>query len=136
MEDRRKFVTKMNNSKKQKQKVGENLLLILEKLDNMEKPRILGNAFKAYIEEKIDDIDFVKISSIINRINIDDLYALKDVKNQEIAQNLATNGLMTFNVKGESVSHNNIGAVPIVNTELFYRPNRIANVVLNLGILD
>lgn len=63
-------------SEGKKQEVGETLLIILEKLDHMEKPMIIGKLFKARINGEIDLDKLLRLSSIVNKVFVHDLYKL------------------------------------------------------------
>ena len=80
-EKRKAFKDRINKDEKFKQKVGEQLLLILERLDDMEKPYLVAHAFQAYIEELINYEIFQRLASVIDRSFFLDLKSLKSVKN-------------------------------------------------------
>jgi len=79
-EKRTGFVEKLNCDQKFEQRVGEHLLLLLERIDDMNKPPQLAKIFAAFIEEKIDFEMFVRLSSSIDRSLVSDLIRLKEFK--------------------------------------------------------
>jgi hypothetical protein len=66
-EERQKFHDEMNKDKKSKRKHGEELLILLERLDFIEKVEILAKAFSAYIQGKISRIRFQEFAASIER---------------------------------------------------------------------
>lgn len=76
-EERRKFLQQFANDPKEQRKVGENLILLLDRLDNLDKPTMVAKLFKAYLKGDIRDYDeFVYYSSVVDRAPISDLSAL------------------------------------------------------------
>lgn len=65
---REKFVEQLNNNPKEKQKTGENLILILDRLDDMRKAEILGCIFKRYINSEIDQNMLRLLYTALDRI--------------------------------------------------------------------
>jgi hypothetical protein len=76
-EVRQHFRTRMNADEKFKCKVGEKLLLIIERLDDMGKPRLIALAFQAYMEEHIDFGMFQRLACAIDKSFYPDLMSLK-----------------------------------------------------------
>ena len=66
------FYNKLNSAS-HKKKVGDTLLLILDRLDDLEKPQLLARVFEFYIREHITFEDFRRLSSAIDIAFIDDL---------------------------------------------------------------
>ena len=82
-EERKKFVEKIERSETYNNKVGEALLMILDKYSDLEKPKILGKLFKASIREEISYQEFLRISSSLDKIHIPDLHFLKKINDGE-----------------------------------------------------
>ena len=57
-------------------KVGEGIILLLERLDSLDKASMLGRAFQAYIQEEISFQSLQRINVAIDRIPIYDLKSL------------------------------------------------------------
>ncbi|KAA5537045.1 hypothetical protein F0919_05060 [Taibaiella lutea] len=66
------FIIKMEDEELDS-KVGETTLIILDKLEREEKATLLGRLFKAYLEQKIDKEDFLRMSIMIERAFLEDL---------------------------------------------------------------
>ncbi len=76
-EVRQQFRARMNVDEKFKCKVGEKLLLIIERLDDMGKPSLVALAFQAYMEEYIDFDMFQRLACAIDKSFYPDLMSLK-----------------------------------------------------------
>lgn len=61
-----KFVQKINTEPKFKKRVGENLLLIIEKLDDIEKADLLAKVFCEYMVGRIDFVKWQRFANIIS----------------------------------------------------------------------
>lgn len=68
---------RMNVDEKFKCRVGEKLLLIIERLDDMGKPGLIALAFQAYMEELIDFDMFQRLACAIDKSFYPDLMSLK-----------------------------------------------------------
>jgi hypothetical protein len=76
---RSQFKARMNVDEEFKNKVGEKLLLIIERLDDMGKPNLIARAFQAYMEEQIDFEMFQRLASAIDKSFYSDLMSFKSV---------------------------------------------------------
>ena len=104
--ERQQFFSKLREDEQLRQRVEENLVLMLHRLDDMQKPELLARVFRAhYVTHKIDYQTFQKLRTAVERIkphNIQDL--LDYYKNQrgpnlpsnENLQDLAYCGLVSF----------------------------------------
>ena len=79
--ERQNFIQKIEKSETYNNKVGEALIMILEKCSDLEKPKIIGKLFKASIKEEIDYQTFLRLCSLIERVHIPDLIHLKSIHN-------------------------------------------------------
>lgn len=84
IERRQSFKAKLDRDKNFREKVSENLLILIDKLDDMLKPELLARAFSAYIMEEIDYVTFRRISVAIDRCFVEDLPQLLE-KDKRIA---------------------------------------------------
>jgi hypothetical protein len=105
---REDFINKMNNDLKFKEKIGESLILILDRLDSLDKPDYIAKAFKAYMKERINFESFQRISSAIDRCFLPDLLLLKDPEgpsnfSSDTILNLSSAGLLE--IKGMPSIH-------------------------------
>ena len=77
-----KFNKKLENDPKLRKKIGEHLLVILDKFDDIEKASLLGKLFAKFMLEKIDLNLFLRFSSVISRAFLPDLKKLVEYENQ------------------------------------------------------
>ncbi|CAA0250022.1 hypothetical protein [Tenacibaculum maritimum] len=77
---REEMINKIDNSKKYKIKVGEKILLIIDKCNDYENSQYVAKLFSAYVSEKINYVDFLRGANIIQSVQITDF---KDFLNLE-----------------------------------------------------
>ncbi len=109
IEDREKLLEKYPDSSDEQKYLGENLLLALERLDDVKKPAILARFFAAYIKSEIDRLTFTRLARALEKFNLELLPSLEQyysrtepvVKIQkEIIQELSLTGLVTVTLEG------------------------------------
>lgn len=72
-EQRINQIIKIEDDTKYKTKVGEKLLFIISKCDDLDKSSMIGNLFKCYLEEKISYDEFLACVSCIDRTPLPEL---------------------------------------------------------------
>lgn len=107
--DRLKFIKELESNTGQK--AGEVLIMLLERLDHMEKPKIIANLFKAQIRGDILMDDFVRFSHCVDKGFLPDLKKLESFKNMMgygkgyyiagTAESLYSLGLLIYTNKSE-----------------------------------
>jgi hypothetical protein len=75
-EQRKKFVQDINSNEAYSQKVGETLMIWLDRYDHIDKASILSKLFNGCVQEKITYYEFLRLASCIDRAFIHDLQAL------------------------------------------------------------
>lgn len=82
--------------------VGEKLLLLLERSDDMEKPALIGRAFAAFLEGAVDLEQFLRMADGIDRALVVDLRRLSEAEYNPIeapwGANLLPSGLVVQHV--------------------------------------
>ena len=78
LSDKEKTEMKLKIDNAKDNKVGETLLEIINKIDDKNKPKIIAQIFKSYINGEIDFQEFQKFSQIINKSYLPDLMKLTD----------------------------------------------------------
>lgn len=81
--DRQRFVQEMEANPEQEQKVGEKVLLLLDRLDDFDKATMIGKLFAAYVEKKIEFWWFQERASAVARCGLPALNALLQNKHHE-----------------------------------------------------
>lgn len=69
---REKMIRKIDNSEKYKIKVGEKILLIIDKCNDYENSQYVAKLFSVYLNEKINYSDFLRGANIIQSIQMND----------------------------------------------------------------
>lgn len=96
--ERQKFIDELEE--KTGQKAGETLVVLLDRLDNIEKPLILSNLLKSKIKGEISLEKFLRLASILDRGFLPDLKKLCDfeltnsVYHEDITEILFSLGLL------------------------------------------
>jgi hypothetical protein len=93
------FNNKIKEDAKLHQKVGESLLILIERLDEIEKSDWLAKAFRYYMEEKIDFEKFLLFGKAIDRCALSalkqlDIFSNPSDKLPEYSQDIASCGLI------------------------------------------
>lgn len=93
------FINKIEQKNNGRKRLGETILLLLERLDNMEKPDLIGKIFRKCILDEIPYKTALRLCSIIDRVYFPDLDDLvKNYKGEKIGYDvlasLAGIGLM------------------------------------------
>lgn len=68
---------------KERQRLGEHLLLLLDRLSDMDKPALLAKAFAAFLEEKISRTEFQGLAYAIDTILLDNIDTFKEFMQTE-----------------------------------------------------
>ncbi len=110
---RESFRQKLEDDPEFRRKVGDTLVMVLDRLDDLEKPEMLAKAFKFFMEGKINSHDFQRLSSAIDKAYIGDLNVLttKETDFSEhsgpLYENLLVSGLAVIdNAKGDATWDN------------------------------
>jgi hypothetical protein len=101
--ERERFVEQLQKENQSK-KVGEKLLIVLNRLDDTSKADIIGKLYKATIQNNISQSDFFRLASFIDKCFADDLQLLRETERSEslpfeIKENFAQAGLFVRKIK-------------------------------------
>jgi hypothetical protein len=100
-------------TKAERRRVGEALLLLLDRLDDMGKPELVAHVFRAFIRGQIDRLTFQLMGSAIDRLHLPHLTALiafysdqeshpsGAVADRDVYQALSFAGLVRVEAKGD-----------------------------------
>jgi hypothetical protein len=75
--DKRREMLDRLEDEKQRRKTGEKLLLLIDRMNDMDKPSMMARAFKAYLEGHIDRHQFDELAHIIDALNMATVETLK-----------------------------------------------------------
>ena len=116
-EERRKQVAKLLVDVEHRQRVGENLMLLLDKLNDIGKPRMVAKAFLAFLREEIRPQQFRRLCHAIELIEMSSIETLRtmyesssglaniarrSVEDNVDLEHLAICGLVSFNWASQS----------------------------------
>lgn len=107
--ERQTLLRKYPDGSQEQQELGGNLLLAIERLDDVSKPIILARFFKEYVNEKFDYLTFTRLSRALQSFNLSLLPNLSwfyiregepaDIS-EEIEHELSLAGLITVSLAG------------------------------------
>lgn len=118
IEEREKLLEQYPDTSAEQQVLGENLLLALERLDDIKKPAILARFFAAYIRSKIDYFTFTRLARALEKFNIELLPNLRWFYTreeplvetpEEIIHELSLTGLVTVGLEGSGTWNGSAG---------------------------
>jgi hypothetical protein len=135
---RLEFIDKLQNDESYGEKVGEKLLLIIDKINDYSKSKFIGKLFAATIKEKIDYNTFLKLSNIIDRCFCNDLYKLKlinelkyDEYNEDDIDEFYNLGLLkNEGIYGDFFIYNDDEDVPNIKSE--FKINKYGKIIIEL----
>lgn len=143
--EREGFIDELEKNS-QKRKFQEAVLVILERLDDMEKPAIMGRLSKALIQKQIDFATWQRLCHSVDRTFITDLktlpsYYKNGTTSDEVGEILVANGLMNTS---SSVSEPNLGDTltvdwngnPITYVKNRYALNTYGKLLVDIGLKE
>lgn len=103
IEKREAFVKKISGSKKFERKVGQHLLVVLERIDDLDKPALLSKIFAAFVNEEISYDFFRRLSFVVDKLFLPDLewlhlYHESPRYDEDISISLSNLGLVFLSV--------------------------------------
>lgn len=130
LDERNEFLSKHSNNSQ----LGEKLIFILDRLDDLEKPELIANLFKRYMYNEIDYLTFQRFSLIIEKCFIEDLKFLKNNINKDIitgfeALGLANSGLVSL-ASFEGGTFNEVD----YNPETDYKINDLGKAIIQYAL--
>lgn len=104
--EKKEFIESVNYNSKYRARVGEQLLLFLDRIDDLEKPIIIGKLFKNCVNKNISYDTFLRLSSIVIRVFTPDIISLNEYNSgkniSKVAlENLTNQGLLSLDLKSE-----------------------------------
>lgn len=120
--EKQKLYRRLETDKRQREKIGEVIILIIDRFDDLEKPEILARIFISYIKEIITFDQFRKLASAVDLAFVEDLRQLVNSKGrsttdvQDSLQGLIRTGLTAISQHGVLVGSTVYS--PIITTDL------------------
>lgn len=119
---------KINFDDKERKKIGETLILIIDRISDLEKPDYLARCFSAYLNKKITFDDFVALGNAIDLSHTKDLKLfIKDSENESNLDKLIRTGLTEVSKNAILVPQHGLSTVT-----LFTRITDLGNMFLNI----
>ncbi|TGL00856.1 MULTISPECIES: hypothetical protein [Leptospira] len=125
--DRESFIKKINSDSKIKELISSNILLLLDKIHEIDKSNLISVALIEFIEEKIKIEEFELILNVIEKSPLVDLLRLPKLNNFDIAFNdsifdrLFTAGLYRFTHASGTLGGGGTGYSPNEYTHIMIR---------------
>jgi hypothetical protein len=97
--NKQKFTQKLSSDKKERTKIGQALIIILDKLDELSKTQMIAKLFGAYLKSELTQSEFIHLCSIVQLSYLDYLLEFCKAKklldiSYEIQSYLSNYGLM------------------------------------------
>lgn len=103
--DRLYIVEKIANNEKERTKIGENLILLIDRYNDLEKADLLAKFFSLFLEEKISSDAFLRIGNAIDFAYITDLKAfISNPNKHNVQEGLIRSGLVGLSQTGISTT--------------------------------
>lgn|SRR5690606_34549746 len=145
--DKREEFIKNLETKKETTKAGEKLLIILNRLNDIEKAKIIGKLFNNTILEKISFEDFDRLTHIIDNAYINDLKSLKNNPHLSYLDNSVKSNLYILGLLNQSIPNlekkqkslkrvyikSSTDSLPLPNVKLEYKPNKYCDLLIKYG---
>ncbi len=114
-EHRQSFKQKINEEPKLKRRLGESLVLLLDRLDDLEKTDFMAKCFAAYLAGNISFDQFRRLAVALDMAFVDDLKTIcrDNVEEEEgiYLANLSRTGLVEFRASGVEGTWNEMGTI-------------------------
>ena len=110
-EKREEFKKKIEEDHEHRKKVGESLILFLERHERLEKSLMLGKLFAAYLNKDISYRDFSRLAAALDRAVLEDLEALHNnashlqMLRSQVEEGLYRCGLMRIEIEVSGEGH-------------------------------
>ena len=107
-EERMRMFWDLEDNPKEKIKVGEHIITLIDKAESTEKADFIGRLFKKYTLMKIDSSQFIRMTMIVNNSILSDLKQLPRFK-EELGGLYFASGLHSFGLLVKTGSFDNTG---------------------------
>ena len=83
IDDRKNIIAKIEQDEAYGKKVGESILMVLDRVDDLIKASIIGKLFKAVVEQRINNDTFQRLCYSVDRVYIKDIDELRKSKKSQ-----------------------------------------------------
>lgn len=136
LRERKIFKNKLSNDPKYKIKVGENILLLIDRHDRLEKSYMLGQLMSKVITGECTFDLFLRIATALDHSTIEDIKDLythtKNIDNltESVQQNLYKNNLLDMDISAYIISE------PYVSISIKYKLNQLGEKIIEFNLLE
>lgn len=133
-EKRQKYQEKFNSNEEFRNKELEYILILIDRYISFDKPPMLAKLYLAYLDSKIQWVEFTQYAEVIDRLLPGDIYlssdGLKYARNKsDSQQRLAALGLMRGTIPNPSVDN---GVLSFSSAALNYELTKFGRTLLNI----
>lgn len=113
IDERNSFLEKMDNDQGYRKRVGEHLIIMLDKIDSIDKTELTAKCFNSFLRGEIDHEYFMDLSAVISRSTLSDLNSLSVPKNKRVyfrsVAIAASSGLLDYGITRNDDDEPDIG---------------------------
>jgi hypothetical protein len=135
-EKRVKFIEELDTSSQETVRVGQTLIMILDKLDDLNKSEVIGNLFKATVLEQLTYEDFTRLAAIVQRVYMADLKMLNNSSyyKDETQEHFASVGLLKANIKEDKFGYGRVMGEADKKYKIEYQITESARKIIQYGL--
>lgn len=123
--EREEFIERLGIDTGTRIKAGQALILLLDRLDDVEKPELVGRVYRARLGNRISFDEMRRFSSIVDRAFLPDLYALKNAPAGQRLDGLTGHQLEALGLA--SLAGQDFGTVDGIGAETWYEVNDLGS---------
>lgn len=100
IEQKISFIDKIDYNKRERNKIGQTLLMVIDRLDDYDKTQILANLFAAYLEGNVKNVELIYLCNIVQNAYLEHLNFflrasnIKEDLSNDVQSSLSAIGLM------------------------------------------
>ena len=132
-EDRERFVEELDASEGTRAKAGAALMLLLDRLDDVDKPQLIGRLYRAKLEQRLSFEELRRFCMIVERSHLPDIVKLSRLPAGERVEPLAAPYLHALGLV--SITGEDYGTVDGIGAATWYELNELGRRFLDLALL-
>ncbi len=127
-ESRQRFAEELSRSAGTSARAGAAIALALERLDDLEKPKIIGRLYRAKIDDRITFDQLWRFCMIVDRAHLPDLIELTRLKSRDHVDPIAANYLQALGIV--TLTGENWGTIDGVGADQWFELNELGRLFL------
>ncbi len=132
--ERQRFAAKLDQDEGSRQRAGASLTLLLDRLDDLDKPSIVGRLYRANLEERLSFGELRRFCMIVDRAHLPDLVALTRLPAGERVDSISARYLHALGVV--TITGEDYGTVDAIGAETWYEVNELGKSFLSIAFVD